>query len=70
MGFAVCIGCGCDDLHACWDDNTQQPCHWIRVDYDVGRGVCSCCDDLVSGWDAGKREFQVPVEIEVSEIPH
>jgi hypothetical protein len=54
--------------HACWDDNTQQPFHWPRVDYDIGRGVCSCCDDLVSGRDAGNRELQVPVEIAVFDI--
>jgi len=36
MSLATCIGCGCDGLDACWDDNTEQPCHWARVDYEVG----------------------------------
>ncbi len=43
MPIATCIGCGCDDLHACQDEHGA--CYWLTVDYDAGRGVCSCCKD-------------------------
>ena len=32
---ATCIGCGCDDDHAC-----MQGCGWLRVNRHIGRGVC------------------------------
>ena len=51
--LAVCIGCGCDDLHACM--RSIEPCHWLRVDRDAGLGVCSVCPGLVVNWDAGER---------------
>ncbi len=57
---AMCIGCGCDDFHACWDDEAGEPCHWLRVDYDASLGVCSACPEVVSDWDAGDREIRVP----------
>lgn len=44
---ATCIGCGCDDQHAC-----DGGCHWLRVDYDKGVGVCSACDPFREAWDA------------------
>lgn len=59
---ATCIGCGCDDDHACWDDAQDAPCSWARVDYAAGLGVCSACPELVSAWDAGDREIRVPAE--------
>ena len=40
--IAKCIGCGCDDLHACWPG-----CHWLVVDRRAGRGVCSECPDRI-----------------------
>ena len=49
MTLASCIGCGCDDLHACVDD--LGPCSWIVVD----RGVCSCCEAHMERWNAGDR---------------
>lgn len=58
----TCIGCGCDDNHACYDENTENPCHWLREDRDLGLGVCSVCKHLVEAWDAGDREVRVPVE--------
>ncbi|WP_196486004.1 hypothetical protein [Burkholderia stagnalis] len=57
--IAVCIGCGCDDFHACRDDAHESPCSWERVDYDAGRGVCSACPEWVSAWDAGDRAVRV-----------
>jgi hypothetical protein len=44
---SVCIGCGCDDLHAC-----PRGCSWLRVDRDLGQGVCSECGHLVEDWDS------------------
>lgn len=61
---ATCIGCGCTDSHACWDDNAGAPCHWLRVDYSSRVGVCSACPDIVADWDKGDRTFRVPVEPE------
>lgn len=55
---AQCIGCGCTDNHACIDLEAGQPCHWIRVDYDAGLGVCSVCVTLASNWDAGDRTLR------------
>lgn len=53
MALASCIGCGCDDMHACVGD--QGPCSWIVVDYLIGRGVCSCCESHMDRWNAGDR---------------
>lgn len=46
--LASCIGCGCDDFHACEDG-----CYWLRVDYEEGLGVCSACAEFEAQWDAG-----------------
>lgn len=56
MSIATCIGCGCDDNHAC------QPgcCWWLRVDYSAGVGVCSKCEDFVKAWDDGTRTRAQP----------
>ncbi len=51
---AICIGCGCDDFHACCDANSI-PCHWLRVDYRSGLGVCSACAEHVPAWDCATR---------------
>lgn len=58
---AVCIGCGCDDFHACWDETAGQPCHWLKVDAEAGLGVCSVCTSQLPRWDTGDRELAVPV---------
>lgn len=47
---ATCIGCGCDDDHAC-----PSRCHWLRVDYGAGAGVCSECPTHEARWAAGDR---------------
>ncbi len=47
---ATCIGCGCDDLHAC-----AGGCSWLRVDRESGDGICSECAHLVEQWDRGER---------------
>lgn len=56
MALAFCIGCGCDDLHACVDDD-DEPCSWLTVDYPAGRGVCSCCEAHLARWNAGDRSM-------------
>jgi len=53
--ISVCIGCGCDDLHACHDPVAQCGCSWLRVDRRVGAGVCSCCSEKLAGWDSDDR---------------
>ena len=49
--IATCVNCGCDDLNACTDSETLQPCSWLRVDRLAGQGVCSACPDAVNAWD-------------------
>lgn len=46
--IAVCIGCGCDDLHACVAG--AEPCRWLDVDYVRGLGVCSQCPDSLESF--------------------
>lgn len=48
MDKATCVGCGCDDDHAC-----AEGCFWLRVDYQIGQGVCSECPSHVVDWDRG-----------------
>lgn len=48
---STCLGCGCDDLHAC-----PGGCSWLRVDRESGLGVCSECGHLVAAWDDGARK--------------
>ena len=56
MKVATCIGCGCDDNHACIVDNPARACHWVRLDHTAGLGVCSACPGGdVSRWDAGDK---------------
>lgn len=55
--ISTCIGCGCDDLHACIDEVMNQPCHWLRVDRNERIGVCSSCSSHVRRWDSGDRSI-------------
>ena len=52
--ISICIGCGCDDNHACIGGN-RIPCSWLRLDRNTGVGVCSECEDIVLNWDKGDR---------------
>lgn len=58
-GVAVCIGCGCDDMHAC-----AEGCWWLRVDRKVQLGVCSSCEVDVPRWDAGDRALSEDAKVE------
>ena len=55
--IATCIGCGCDDLHACWDKTTGA-CFWLAVDYSIGFGVCSSCPDYLKQWEIDGRKIE------------
>lgn len=52
---SICVGCGCDDHHAC------QPagCWWLRVDREKGEGVCSQCGGQVEPWDRARAATRV-----------
>jgi hypothetical protein len=52
---AACIGCGCDDMHACYDRGREAGCYWLRLDRKAGKGVCSECEEHVEAWDRGDR---------------
>jgi hypothetical protein len=51
---ATCIGCGCDDLHAC-PSELFGSCYWLRVDRELCVGVCSGCPFHLQRWDSGER---------------
>lgn len=53
MNLNVCIGCGCDEVHACEHGGTG--CWWLRFDATAHAGVCSRCEDLVEHWGRGGR---------------
>lgn len=52
---ATCIGCNCTDLHAC--DTLLGPCHWIKVDYKLGIGVCCECDHKLEEYKKRIEQF-------------
>lgn len=66
MFIPYCIGCGCDDYHACMEKD-GEPCCWLVVDYEEGRGVCSCCAEHLDRWVAGDREIAGPAALEAIE---
>ena len=61
---AMCLGCGCTDARACIAPG-EQPCHWLRVDYRVGVGICSECPWLLTGWDGAyrRRVERIPARV-------
>jgi len=67
--IAICIGCGCTDDNAC-ETEFGAACHWLRVDYAAGLGVCSVCDAHEARWDAGDRSlwFGDPEEEDTTEL--
>lgn len=60
--LAVCIGCGCDDVHAC-----VGGCSWVRLDQSAGLGVCSKCPGWIVKWDRGDRTLSSDAQREVEE---
>jgi len=61
FAISVCIGCGCNDVRACCNEVTAQPCAWIRLDRDARRGVCTECEHMAAQWDAWEYATQVPM---------
>lgn len=47
--MTTCIGCGCDDEHACQDPETGELCAWASIDTQgvTGKpkqfGICTQC---------------------------
>lgn len=37
--MSVCELCGCSEARPCLDDETGEPCRWVR------EGLCSSCTD-------------------------
>ena len=64
MNLNVCIGCGCDEVHACVNPHSATTCWWLRFDADAHAGVCSRCEDLVEHWDRGGRVLLPELVIE------
>lgn len=50
---AKCIGCWCDDLHACLSEDGAA-CMWLRLNREIAKGVCSECPEYVIAWNADK----------------
>lgn len=42
MMQGTCRGCGCQDLSACWDEESGTPCFWVEVD------LCSRCASTIT----------------------
>lgn len=61
---ATCVGCGCDDNHAC-----PFGCSWLRVDRKKKVGVCSECPAEVRGWDAKQRKAPGRVNGKLKRLP-
>ena len=56
IAIAFCIGCGCDDVHACMGEDCE-PCAWVAKDGSVG--LCSSCAHEMPRWRAGDRTMKV-----------
>ena len=52
-GPSSCIGCGCHDNDACWNDEKEESCHWLRINRALQVGVCASCPGEVARFDAG-----------------
>ena len=50
----VCIGCGCDDNHAC-ADLLGDPCGWLVQSGSDRHGVCTQCPAMLRAWEKGQR---------------
>lgn len=55
LRIRFCIGCGCDDFHACADPITEEGCYWMFTDKRTATGICSCCGSAMKRWKAGDR---------------
>jgi hypothetical protein len=69
VNLNACIGCGCDEAHACSMEHAgfTDGCWWLRFSAADRAGVCSRCEDLVPLWNRGVRQ---PLFDEVPERFH
>jgi hypothetical protein len=61
-----CIGCGCDDDHAC-ADLLGDPCAWLIQSQSGRLGVCSECPAMLAVWNSGKRYFTARAKTAIAE---
>lgn len=54
--LCVCIGCGCDDQHAC-PDLFGDPCGWFVQSGTRKLGVCTQCGSHLKRWTQGQRSL-------------
>jgi len=66
--LAICIGCGCDDFHACTNPATGKPCFWLVVDRGESVGVCCGCDRYLERWNAGRRHLSTLATVKRHQI--
>jgi hypothetical protein len=64
--LCVCIGCGCDDEHAC-EDLLGDPCGWLKQSGTGKRGVCTQCPSYVKAWEAGERKLSARAKATIVE---
>jgi hypothetical protein len=57
--LCVCIGCGCDDLHACRTAGFlgDEACCWLLQSADRKLGVCSSCPSEAGRFKKGDRKL-------------
>ena len=56
-GPSICIGCGCDDNHACGPDLFGDACHWLVRSKDLAVGVCSFCPSELARFQRGNESL-------------
>lgn len=63
LNVAVCIGCGCDDNHAC----RPFGCAWVCLDRAAKVGVCNRCGSEIERWSQGDRELSRRAALKIHE---
>lgn len=66
--ISTCIGCGCDDEHACMDKSSDNPCYWLKVDRNELKGLCSCCPEHLERWNSGDRKVPKKTKLTQQDI--
>lgn len=64
--LCVCIGCGCDDEHAC-TDLLGDACSWVQQSGSGRRGVCSQCPTWIRLWNRGERKLSERAKATIAE---
>jgi hypothetical protein len=63
--LCVCVGCGCDDEHAC-EDLLGDACGWLCQSASRKRGVCTQCPAYVKAWTKGDRKLSARAKAAVA----